>query len=58
MTKTYAVSYEGWLVIEAEDESSALTKAHEILSNSEITNDGELGEWELADVEEEEEGEF
>lgn len=57
MTKTYAVSYEGWLVIEAEDESSALTKAHEILSNSEITNDGELGEWELADVEEEE-GEF
>lgn len=50
---SYAVSYEGWYVVEAEDEDQALDFANKMLSNSAVVNDGEVGEWTLAGVEEE-----
>ena len=49
----YAVSYEGWYVVEANDEDHALELANKMLSDSAIANDGESGEWTLAGVEEE-----
>ena len=47
----YAVSYEGWYVVEANDEDHALELANKMLSDSAIANDGESGEWTLAGVE-------
>jgi hypothetical protein len=55
MNKRYAVSYEGWLIIHAKDEQAAATEANEILGSSNLINNGESGEWLLADIEEEEE---
>ena len=53
MNKRYAVSYEGWLIIHAKDEQAAATEANEILGSSNLINNGESGEWLLADIEEE-----
>jgi hypothetical protein len=50
----YTVHYTGWLVIAAEDESSAMGIANEMLSKSGIINDGDSGEWELTEVEDQE----
>ncbi len=55
MSKTYAVSYEGWLIINASDEDEAGNIACEMLGKSNITNDGATGEWSIADIEEENE---
>jgi hypothetical protein len=52
--KRYAVSYEGWLIIEADDEDTAASAANLLLSRSDLINDGEYGEWLLADITEEE----
>jgi len=49
----YSVSYEGWYVVEANDEDHALVLANKMLSDSAVVNDGEIGEWSLAGVEEE-----
>ncbi len=54
MTRTYAVSYEGWLIIEAETATEAGNIANQILSDSGIINNGATGEWMLAEIEEEE----
>ena len=51
----YAVSYEGWLIIEADDEDTAVSAANLMLSRADLINDGEYGEWELTDVSDEEE---
>jgi hypothetical protein len=53
MTKTYAVSYEGWLIIDADTEAEAQGLANKMLSDSGITNDGSSGQWELSDTVEE-----
>lgn len=52
--KRYAVSYEGWLIIEADDEDTAASAANLMLSRADLINDGEYGEWLLADITEEE----
>jgi hypothetical protein len=52
MSKTFVVNYEGWLLIEATDEQAAATAANEILSSSNIINDGGNGEWYLGEIEE------
>ena len=49
----YSVSYEGWLVVDANNEDHALELANKMLSDSAVVNDGESGEWLLAGVEEE-----
>jgi hypothetical protein len=51
--KRYAVSYEGWLIIEADDEDTAASAANLMLSRADLINDGEYGEWLLADITEE-----
>jgi hypothetical protein len=51
--KRYAVSYEGWLIIEADDEGTAASAANLMLSRANLINDGEYGEWLLADITEE-----
>jgi hypothetical protein len=48
----YSVFYEGWYVVEAEDEDHALVLTNKMLSDSAVVNDGETGEWTLAGVEE------
>lgn len=53
--RTYAVNYEGWLIIEASNETEAEAKANEMLSEAGLINDGQEGEWMLADVIEEDE---
>lgn len=53
--KRYAVSYEGWLIIHATDEDEAGDLACQMLGKSRITNDGDTGEWSIADISEEEE---
>jgi hypothetical protein len=55
MSKTYAVSYEGWMLVQAASEDHAYEKANAILSKSNIINDGDEGEWELTGVSDEEE---
>tara|TARA_R110000782_G_scaffold71386_3_gene143175 strand:- start:184 stop:369 length:186 start_codon:yes stop_codon:yes gene_type:complete len=49
--KEYSVSYMGYLVIEAEDENVAFDMAHQMIGNSGIVNDGDMGEWQIAEVE-------
>jgi hypothetical protein len=51
--KKYAVSYEGWVIVNASSEEQAYEKANFILNNSSIINDGDEGEWELTDATEE-----
>lgn len=53
MTK-WNVNYDGWLVVEAENEFEADMKAAKILSESRITNDGVTGEWYVLNAEKEE----
>jgi hypothetical protein len=50
----YNVSYEGWLIISANNEEQATEIANKMLSESGIINDGNSGEWNIADVEDEE----
>lgn len=49
----YSVSYEGWYVVEADDEDQALDLANKMLGGSAVVNDGETGEWQLTGVDEE-----
>jgi hypothetical protein len=49
--KEYSVSYMGYLVIEAEDENVAFDMAYQMVGNSGIVNDGDMGEWQIAEVE-------
>lgn len=51
----YAVNYEGWLIVTASNEEQAAEKANKILSESDIINDGDEGEWNLSEIEKEEE---
>jgi hypothetical protein len=55
MSKTFAVGYDGWLIIQAKDEDEAGDIACEMLGKSGITNDGIKGEWSIVDIDEEEE---
>jgi hypothetical protein len=57
MNKQYAVSYEGWLIINAKDEDEAGDIACQMLGDSGIINDGITGEWSIASIDEEEEEE-
>lgn len=57
MSKTHTVTYEGYLVVKADDEQTAFEIANKMLSDSGITNDGVTGEWELTDITDEE-GEY
>lgn len=54
-THLFTVTYEGYLVINAEDDDIAMAIANKMLSNSGIVNDGDSGEWELTSVTNEEE---
>jgi hypothetical protein len=54
-TRLFTVTYEGYLVINATDEDSAMASANSMLSKSGIVNDGDEGEWELTGVSDEEE---
>ena len=51
----YLVSYEGWVIVEAEDEKQASYDVGTVLADSGIANDGIVGEWLITDVEESEE---
>jgi hypothetical protein len=53
----FTVTYEGYLVVNAVDEDTALKIANSLLSDSGIVNDGDSGEWELTSVSNEE-GEY
>ena len=57
MSKTHTVTYEGYLVVKADDEQKAFEIANKILGDSAIVNDGIHGEWELTDVTDED-GEY
>ena len=52
MTKIglFTVSYTGYLTVSAENEDLAMDIANTMLSKSGIVNDGDSGEWQLADV--------
>ena len=52
MNKRYVVNYEGWLIIEAPTMDEAMDEANKLLTKWEVTNDGDLGEWYLGEVEE------
>ena len=47
----FTVNYEGWLTVSAQDEDQAMAIVNEMLAKSGIVNDGDSGEWNLADVE-------
>jgi hypothetical protein len=49
----FTVSYEGHLLISAENEDLAMDIANKMLSESGIANDESTGEWALTDVEDE-----
>jgi len=53
-THMFTVTYEGYLVVNAVDEDTALKIANSLLSDSGIVNDGDSGEWELTSVSNEE----
>lgn len=48
--KRWAVSYEGWVIVEAETQDEALDETNKLLEEWNVLNDGELGEWYLGDV--------
>lgn len=52
MTKIglFTVSYTGYLTVSAYDKDLACDEANKMLSESGIVNDGDSGEWQLADV--------
>lgn len=52
MSKRYAINYEGWFLVDAATEEEAAQVANEILSSSNLINNGESGEWLLAEIEE------
>lgn len=49
--KKYAVGYEGWVIVEAPNEDAAMTEVCNLLEEWNVLNDGELGEWLIADIE-------
>lgn len=53
--KKYLVDYDGWIVVEAKNENEAHNKANEYLSKSKLTNDGDVGEWFVTEIQEHEE---
>lgn len=57
MSKQYTVTYEGYLVVTADDEQTAFAITNKMLSDSDIVNDGATGEWELTGITDEE-GEY
>jgi len=52
MNKTglFSVSYEGHLLISAKDQDEAFAIASGMLAKSGIINDGDSGEWAIADI--------
>jgi len=48
------VNYDGWVIVKADTEQKAFELVNKMLSDSGITNDGELGEWYLLNAEMEE----
>ncbi len=55
MSKTglFNVSYDGYLLISAKDQDEAFAIASGMLAKSGIVNDGDSGEWAIADITEE-----
>ena len=49
--KVYEIGYDGFMVIEASNQSEAEKKANALLSKSGLPNDGSEGEWYLTSVE-------
>jgi hypothetical protein len=52
-TKLFSVSYDGYLLISAEDQDEAFAIAMVALAKSGLVNDGDSGEWGIADITEE-----
>jgi hypothetical protein len=50
--KQFTIGYDGWITVEATNEDKAFEMANKILSKSNLTNDGKLGEWYITDSEE------
>lgn len=52
MSKTglFNVSYDGYLLISAKDQDEAFAIASGMLAKSGIVNDGDSGEWAIADI--------
>jgi hypothetical protein len=50
--KKYSVGYDGFITVEAENEEEAYDKANKYLSKTGLVNDGDEGEWYLAEAEE------
>lgn len=55
--KTYAVNYEGWVIVEAKNEKEAHDLAGTMLADGPVVNDGAKGEWYIGEIEEEEQDE-
>lgn len=49
--KVYEIGYDGFMVIEAKNQSEAEKQANALLSKSGLPNDGSEGEWYLTSVE-------
>lgn len=57
MTKQYSVSYTGWVIVTAKSEEEAYEKANKYLSEADLINDGDEGEWMLDECYEEDDDE-
>lgn len=44
------VSFDGWIIVDANDAEEAYAKANAYLSKSRLYNDGEKGEWYLGEA--------
>jgi hypothetical protein len=50
--KEFTIGYDGWITVQADNLDTAFEMANKILSKSNLTNDGELGEWYITNSEE------
>jgi|1048.fasta_scaffold36415_2 hypothetical protein len=48
----YVIGYDGFITVTAKNEEEAYEKANSYLSKSKLINDGDKGEWYVAEAEE------
>jgi hypothetical protein len=48
----YVIGYDGFITVTADNEELAFEKANKYLSNTNLINDGDEGEWYLINIEE------
>jgi hypothetical protein len=48
----YSIGYDGFIIVDANDEEEAYDKANKYLSKTGLVNDGDEGEWYLTEAEE------